>query len=68
MGARYNFLDLNDEGINGGLLHNFTLGLNWFLNPNMKVQWNYFLAHRNVLNPAGDGFIQGFGTRFALDF
>lgn len=66
--ARYTYLDLNDKAISGGSIHDMTIGLNWFLNPNMKVQWNYFLAHRNVADPAGDGFIQGFGTRFALDF
>jgi phosphate-selective porin OprO/OprP len=66
--ARYSYLDLNDKGINGGRVHDMTLGLNWFLNPNMKVQWNYFLAHRNVADPAGDGFIQGFATRLAIDF
>ena len=26
VGARYNYLDLNDQGINGGQLHNFTPG------------------------------------------
>lgn len=66
--ARYSYLDLNDKAISGGRIHDMTLGLNWFLNPNMKVQWNYFLAHRNVVDPAGDGFIQGFGTRLAIDF
>jgi phosphate-selective porin OprO/OprP len=66
--ARYTYLDLNDKAISGGSIHDMTLGLNWFLNPNMKIQWNYFLAHRNVVNPAGDGFIQGFATRLAIDF
>ena len=68
LAARYTYLDLNDKDISGGSIHDMTLGLNWFLNPNMKLQWNYFLAHRNVVNPAGDGFIQGFGTRLAIDF
>ena len=45
-----------------------TLGVNWFLNPNMKVQWNYFLAYRDVAGTAGDGFINGFGVRTAIDF
>lgn len=68
LAARYSYLDLIDKGINGGRIHDMTLGVNWFLNPNMKVQWNYFLAHRNVADPAGDGFIQGFATRLAIDF
>ena len=74
VGARYNFLDLDDEGINGGELHNFTLGLNWFLNPNMKIQFNYFATNRDAPTvptanfPDGDGWIQGWGMRFAHDF
>jgi phosphate-selective porin OprO/OprP len=74
VGARYNFLDLNDEGIDGGLLHNFTLGLNWFLNPNMKIQFDYFATHRDAPTvptanfPDGDGWIHGWGCRFAHDF
>lgn len=68
LAARYSYLDLIDKGINGGRVHDMTLGLNWFMNPNMKVQWNYFLAHRNVANPGGDGFIQGFAVRTAIDF
>ena len=33
VGLRYNYLNLNDKGINGGVLNDITLGLNWFLNP-----------------------------------
>lgn len=66
--ARYTYLDLNDKGVNGGRIHDMTLGLNWFMNPNMKAQFNYFLAHRNVADPDGDGFLQGFAVRLAIDF
>lgn len=72
IGARYNYLDLNDSGLNGGTLHNQTYGLNWFLNPNMKIQSNYMLTYRDVSDttsfPAGSGWIQGFGSRLAFDF
>jgi phosphate-selective porin OprO and OprP len=70
LGARYDYLDLNDNGFNGGILHNGTLGLNWFLNPNMKFQFNYMLTHRDaaLADDLGDGWINGFGTRFAMDF
>jgi phosphate-selective porin OprO/OprP len=70
IGARYNYLDLNDNGLNGGILHNVTLGLNWFLNPNMKVQWNYMATHRDAPLPGntGDGWVNGFGMRLAHDF
>lgn len=72
IGSRYNFLDLNDEGFNGGKLHNLTTGLNWFWNPNMKWQFNYFATYRDVSEtisfPNGSGWIHGFGTRIACDF
>ncbi|MCA9095506.1 MAG: hypothetical protein KDA68_18635 [Planctomycetaceae bacterium] len=69
VGFRYNYLDLNDQGFNGGKLNDYTWGLNWFLNPNMKVQWNYSLTHRQ--SPTADiydGWNQGFGMRLAHDF
>ena len=72
VGARYNYLDLNDQGINGGQLHNGTLGLNWFWNPNTKVQFNYIATYRDVSEtadfPDGSGWINGWGIRFAQDF
>lgn len=68
LAARYSYLDLNSKNVRGGETHDMTLGVNWFLNPNMKVQWNYFLAGRNVANPAGDGLIHGFAVRTAIDF
>ena len=74
VGVRYNHLDLNDKGINGGILDNWTAGLNWFWNPNMKWQFNYMETDRNVANAtnaavaSGSGWIHGFGTRLAFDF
>jgi phosphate-selective porin OprO and OprP len=83
VGARYNYLCLNDSGVNGGVLNGMTLGLNWLLNPNARVYFNYDLTYRNfvstpwtktdgVVTPGpsynGSGFINGFGTRLAFDF
>jgi phosphate-selective porin OprO/OprP len=72
VGARYNYLDLDDQGINGGQLHNFTAGLNWFFNPNTKWQFNYIATFRDVDEtatfPDGSGWIHGWGMRFAQDF
>lgn len=42
--ARWSYLDLNDGGISGGLLNDFTAGLNWYLNRNTKLQLNYVHA------------------------
>ena len=66
--ARYSYLDLNSAGITGGRAHDLTLGLNWFLNPNTKVQFNYFLSDRDAAGTVGDGLIHGFATRLAIDW
>ena len=74
VGLRYNYLNLNDKGINGGVLNDITMGLNWFLNPNTKLQFNYSITDRHSPASPGmpigmsDGTIQGFGMRLAMDF
>src|SRR5690606_7764957 len=68
VGFRYSALDLNDKRINGGLLHAGTIGINWFLNPNAKIQFNYDIAHRGAVKEVAPGLVNSFGTRFAYDF
>jgi phosphate-selective porin OprO/OprP len=46
--ARYSWLNLDDKGVNGGIINAFTVGLNWYLNPNAKIQFNYDIGYRNV--------------------
>lgn len=68
VGARYNELNLNDKAIQGGKLRNVVLGLNWFLNPNMKIQWNVSMTDRFGPPGQGQGWIWGAGMRVAHDF
>ena len=80
VGVRYNYLCLNDGEVNGGVLNGMTLGLNWLLNPNARVYFNYDLTYRDFSSTPwtksgapgtsynGSGFINGFGTRLAFDF
>lgn len=70
IGARYSYLDLNDNSLDGGILHNGTLGLNWYLNPNLKIQFDYMATHRDapLAGSLGDGWISGWGVRVAHDF
>jgi phosphate-selective porin OprO/OprP len=70
IGVRYSYSDLNSGPIVGGIVHEVTLGLNWFLNPNMKVQWNYAIGHRDLAAGGGtsNGYYDGFGMLVGLDF
>jgi len=68
IGARFSYLDLNDKAIQGGRLYDFTAGLNWFLNPNMKIQFNYILERRDAPQDVVQSWINGVGVRAAYDF
>ncbi|MBC8115412.1 MAG: hypothetical protein H7062_13595 [Candidatus Saccharimonas sp.] len=68
VGCRLSYLDLTNKAINGGQITDMTLGLNWFLNPNMKIQANYLLANRDGQQGAGSGWFNGLGVRAAVDF
>ena len=61
--ARYSHVDLDDDGILGGDLQNWTLALNWYLNPFTRIMLNYVRAD---LDDGGDTNI--FETRFQVDF
>jgi phosphate-selective porin OprO/OprP len=67
VGVRFGYVDLNDKAIQGGTVYDWTVGLNWYLNANMKVQFNYILEHRNQPG-APEGWIDGFGVRAAYCF
>lgn len=68
VGIRLGYIDLRDGAINGGAVRDLTVGVNWFLNPNMKLQMNYFFADRAIPPPLSQGHINGLGFRFAHDF
>jgi phosphate-selective porin OprO/OprP len=50
LGVRYNYLCLNDGEVNGGVLNGMTLGLNWLLNPNARIYFNYDLTYRDFVS------------------
>ena len=61
--ARYDCVDLNHGGTRGGKLGQWTLGLNWHLNPNARVMLNYARAHLHHVGRA-----DLFGVRLQLSF
>jgi phosphate-selective porin OprO/OprP len=73
LAARFSHTDLNfaegDAGlapvagaIRGGEQDVLTLGLNWYVNPNIKVLLNYLMIDVDRLNPAGPGNATPFGA------
>ncbi len=41
LAIRYSTLNLNDNVINGGIEENTTIGLNWYLNPQLRFMTNF---------------------------
>lgn len=71
MAVRYNYLCLDDGEVHGGVLNGMTIGVNWLLNPNVRVSFNYDFTYRTFTSASGvsgDGGINGFGTRMGFDF
>ncbi len=51
LAARYDFVNLNNKNVRGGSQHDVTVGLNWFLNQNVRLSANYIRAS---IHPAND--------------
>ena len=66
-------MNLNDgSGLNriqGGVMDGVTLGLNWYLNNNLNVMFDWVYDNRYDL-PAGTvpGYTSGFGARVQFQF
>jgi phosphate-selective porin OprO/OprP len=65
--ARVSFIDLTDKNIAGGVENNFTLGLNWYLNPFTRVKAQYIFCDLDR-PPVGDSTAHIFGMRVDIDF
>jgi len=66
LAARYSALDLADEDISGGRLQDTTVGVNWHLNPNMRIMLNYVHSEADVSGE--DGSADLVGLRFNVFF
>ena len=49
--ARYDTLDLTDEGIDGGDIDTFAVGVNWWLHKQTRIQLNYFNSDATLSGP-----------------
>ena len=73
LAVRFSSLDLDDAGIDGGRERNWTLGVNWYINPHLRVMANYTRVDNNG-SADDDGDVPGdddpsiFQTRIQADF
>jgi phosphate-selective porin OprO and OprP len=65
--ARLSMLDLDDGPIDGGRIHDLTLGMNWYFNKHAYLQFNCIHAWVDR-PPVGDNEANIYATRFAVDF
>jgi len=49
---RYSSLDLEDKSVAGGKLHDWTVGINWYLNAHARIMWNYIRADLDTVGAA----------------
>ncbi len=69
--GRYSYLDLNDgSSVRGGRLTNSIVGMNWYLNPNVRFMFNYVHASldRTIAVGDDDGEADLFMVRAQIDF
>lgn len=52
MAVRYSVVDLNSGGVHGGKMRSVTAGLNWYVNPNLKLRLNAVAARSDLATPA----------------
>lgn len=67
IGLRYDEIDLDDGGVSLGDADQWTLGLNWYLNPHTRIMLNYAMADIDVAG-GDDGDLDTLAIRFAIDF
>ncbi len=64
--ARYSTLDLDDGPIIGGKEDNWTVGLNWYVNPHVRIMANYIDVDVDKAGVSEDPSI--FAVRTQIDF
>ena len=68
LAVRYDYLNLNDGPIQGGVMSSTDVALNWYLNQNLKIQLEYADDNRWHDKGQPSGVVQCFGTRVSIAF
>ena len=73
LAARYSLVDLTDKTVTGGEENNLTLGLNWYINRNLRAMANYVFIDNDLLADAngerlGDDDPRAFQVRLQASF
>jgi len=63
-GIRYSFLDLNDEDIEGGSGNHITIGLTYYPQRNVWIQWNVGIADLDEFADGDGDYIGGDAFQF----
>ena len=66
LAVRRSRLDLNSGSIRGGEGDNWTIGLNWYLNPNTRLMLNY--VHADIDHDLYSGTVNAVQSRIQFDF
>lgn len=68
LATRYSWLDLSDDGIRGGTIHEWSAAINWVLFSNLRMSNNYVLTQTGDRNGFQSGIAHSWVTRFQVDF
>ena len=67
--GRYSYTDLEDGGIDGGVLEQVTLGLNWYLDPATRILLDHvWVSASPIAGTAIDGSSDALALRFQIAF
>jgi len=66
--VRYDYLNLNDKNVRGGTEQDFTVGLNWYVNNNVRLSANYIRAYISPRLDARKRTLDIIGARLQIKF
>lgn len=74
LNMRYDMIDLTGDGIYGGEMDTYILGMNWYLNRHTRIVTNY--SHSSISKgfavsangPTGKNSVDALGVRFQVDW